>query len=106
MKKRERFIPIDRADMDAISPCGHYMRFRLPSVHEDGSESMACMQCDRDKAQDELVAACARLARLNRFDMAFAKTLPRFDLDERSGAICEFSEGRFVSRAAMLALFK
>jgi hypothetical protein len=50
----EPFIPIDRADMDAISPCGHYMRFRLPCVHEDGSESMSCMQCDRDAAQAKL----------------------------------------------------
>lgn len=55
----ERFIPIDRADMDAISPCGHYMRFRLPCIHEDGTESMTCMQCDCDRAQAALEAVTA-----------------------------------------------
>jgi hypothetical protein len=98
------FFPIDRSDMDAISPCGHYMRFRLPCVHEDGSESIACMQCDRDAAQDRLDVACARLSRLGGFDLASIRALDRYDLDAASGSICAFSEGRFLSRAAVMAL--
>jgi hypothetical protein len=50
-REHAQFVPIDRADLDAVSPCGHYMRFRLPWLHEDGSETMSCMQCDRDMAQ-------------------------------------------------------
>ena len=65
-RNRLEFIPIDRADMDAISPCGHYMRFRLPCVHEDGAETMSCMQCDCERAQDRAEQAEAALAEARR----------------------------------------
>jgi hypothetical protein len=52
----------------------------------------------------QLDAACARLTRLDGFDMAAVLALDRYDLDKPSGTICAFSKGRFVSRAEVLAL--
>jgi hypothetical protein len=39
---------------EAPPPCGHYRVFAMPQVHEDGSESPYCMQCDRDTLQAEV----------------------------------------------------
>lgn len=39
---------LDRHQPDRLSPCGHYRVFAMPCVHEDGTETPSCMQCDRD----------------------------------------------------------